>query len=48
MKEFVIEAETLARKLAGLRKNPRAEYETEVSFDPKDYKLRCPGPFVVV
>jgi 8-oxo-dGTP pyrophosphatase MutT (NUDIX family) len=38
VKEFVIEAETLARKLAGLRKNPRAEYETEVSFDPKDYK----------
>lgn len=38
MREFVIEAETLARKLAGLRKNPRAEYEAEANFDPKNYK----------
>ena len=38
MKEFLIEPDALARKLAALRDQPRAEYEVDGSFDPKDYK----------
>ncbi len=38
MKEFVIEPDALARKLAASRVKPRAEYEADGSFDPKGYK----------
>lgn len=38
MKEFVIAPDELARKLAQMRAEPRAEYEADGSFDPKDYK----------
>ncbi|HNW95275.1 MAG TPA: CoA pyrophosphatase [Anaerolineaceae bacterium] len=38
MKELTIEPDVLARKLAALRGKPHAEYESDSSFDPREYK----------